>query len=51
VTGLPAGTPAIELTLTRTAALDGPAPRGAITLRATVSRAGARPRTLSLRTR
>jgi hypothetical protein len=51
VSGLPAGTAAVELRLTRVAALDGVRPRGTITLRAKVRRAGARARTLSLRTR
>jgi hypothetical protein len=51
VSGLPPGTAAVELTLSRTAAMDGAAPRGAITLRASVRRAGARARTLALRTR
>jgi hypothetical protein len=51
VSGLPPGTAAVELVLTRAAALDGAAPRGAITLHAKVRRDGAAARTLTLRTR
>jgi hypothetical protein len=46
-----ARTAAVELRLTRVIALDGRAPRGAITLRARVRRASAKTRMLALRTR
>jgi hypothetical protein len=51
VSGLPAGTVAVELSFARTAAIDGAAPGGALKLRATVKQAGAKPATYALRTR